>query len=115
MYLIKGAKLVITNDSAGLHLGIMLRRPVVAVAGGGMPERYHPYPAWAPVRLIVVEKRLPCYGCNWNCIYGIQPGLPAHCIASVDVNHVFGGCARVSRHSVHCFKCTDNAAISSVH
>lgn len=37
--LIKGAKLVITNDSAGLHLGVTLGRPVMAIAGGGLPER----------------------------------------------------------------------------
>jgi len=89
MQLIKGAKLVITNDSAGLHLGVTLGRPVVAIAGGGLPERYHPYPAWAHVRLTVVEVRLPCYGCNWSCIYDIRLGSPAHCIASVEVNQVF--------------------------
>jgi ADP-heptose:LPS heptosyltransferase len=88
MHLIKGAKLVITSDSAGLHLGVMLGRPVVVVAGGGMPDRYHPYPAWAPVQLTVVERRLPCYRCNWNCIYDIRPGSPAHCIASVEVSAV---------------------------
>jgi ADP-heptose:LPS heptosyltransferase len=88
MHLVKGAKLVITNDSVGLHLGVMLARPVVAVAGGGMPERYHPYPAWAQVRLTVVETRLPCYRCNWNCIYDIRPGSPAHCVASVEVSKV---------------------------
>ena len=88
MHLIKGAKLVITNDSAGLHLGVMLGRPVVAVAGGGMPDRYNPYPAWAPVQLTVVETRLPCYRCNWNCIYDIRPGSPAHCIASVEPSEV---------------------------
>lgn len=88
MYLVKGAKLVITNDSVGLHLGVMLERPVVVVAGGGLPERYHPYPAWAPAQLTVVERRLPCYRCNWNCIYDIRPGSPAHCIASVEVSQV---------------------------
>jgi len=86
--LIKGARLVITNDSAGLHLGVMLGRSVVAIAGGGLPERYHPYPAWANANLTVVEQRLPCYGCNWKCIYPIAPGSPAYCIAIVDVSHV---------------------------
>ena len=86
--LIKGARLVVTNDSAGLHLGVMLGRPVVAIAGGGLPQRYHPYPAWADVALTVVERRLPCYGCNWNCIYPIEPGSPAYCIANIDVSHV---------------------------
>jgi len=88
MRLIQGAKLIITNDSAGLHLGAMLRRPVVAIAGGGLPGRYHPYPDWSGVNLTVLEARLPCYGCNWNCIYEISPGSPAHCIASVEVAQV---------------------------
>jgi ADP-heptose:LPS heptosyltransferase len=88
MHLIKGASLVITNDSVGLHLGAMLGRPVVAVAGGGLPDRYHPYPAWARVQLTVAEMRLPCYGCNWKCIYEIGAGSPAHCVASVEVNQV---------------------------
>lgn len=86
--LIKGARLVITNDSAGLHLGVMLGRPVVAIAGGGLPQRYHPYPAWANANLTVVERRLPCYGCNWKCIYPIARGAPAYCITNVDVSHV---------------------------
>jgi ADP-heptose:LPS heptosyltransferase len=88
VHLIMGAKLVITNDSAGLHLGVMLGRPVVVVAGGGIPERYHPYSASASVQLTVVETRLPCWSCNWNCIYKIRPGSPAKCIDSIDVNQV---------------------------
>ncbi len=88
MHLIKGAKLIVTNDSAGLHLGVMLKRPVVAIAGGGLPDRYHPYPDWAGADLTIVETRLPCYGCNWNCIYEISAGSPAPCIAAVDVARV---------------------------
>ena len=88
MHLIKGAKLVITNDSAGLHLGVMLKRPVVAIAGGGLPDRYHPYPDWVGADLTIVETRLPCYGCNWNCIYDIRAGSPAPCIAAVEVARV---------------------------
>jgi len=86
--LIAGAKLVITNDSAGMHLAVMLHRPVVAIAGGGLPERYHPYPAWTGARLKVVERRMPCYGCNWNCIHDIENGSPAPCIALIEAAEV---------------------------
>jgi ADP-heptose:LPS heptosyltransferase len=99
--LIKGASLVITNDSAGLHLGVMLGRPVVAIAGGGLPQRYHPYPAWANVALTIVERRLPCYGCNWNCIYPIEPGSPAYCIANIDVSHVMAAIGQSSGGGPH--------------
>ncbi len=86
--LIEGAKLVITNDSAGMHLAVMLHRPVVAIAGGGLPERYHPYPAWTGARLKIVERRMPCYGCNWNCIHDIESGSPAPCIALIETADV---------------------------
>jgi ADP-heptose:LPS heptosyltransferase len=88
MHLVKAAKLVITNDSAGLHLGVMLGKPVVAIAGGGTPDRYHPYPAWAELQLTVVERRLPCYRCNWHCIYDIRAGSSAYCFVSVEVDEV---------------------------
>jgi len=38
--------------------------------------------------LTVVETRLPCYGCNWNCIYEVDPGSPTRCIAEVGVDAV---------------------------
>ncbi len=88
LQLINGARLIITNDSAGMHIGVMLRRPVVAIAGGGLPGRYHPYPSWAGAQLKVVERRLPCYGCNWDCIYDIEPGSPTRCIADIEVAEV---------------------------
>ncbi|MEA2779434.1 MAG: hypothetical protein QOK29_978 [Rhodospirillaceae bacterium] len=86
--LIKGARLVIANDSGGLHMAVLLGRPIVAIAGGGLPRRYHPYPPGADARLTVVETPLPCYGCNWSCIHEIARGAPAYCIASVTVSQV---------------------------
>jgi ADP-heptose:LPS heptosyltransferase len=87
--LIAGARLVITNDSGGMHLALALGRPVVAVAGGGLPHRYHPYPpAPGAPALRVVENPLPCYGCNWRCIYPVAPGAPAYCVDSVTVSQV---------------------------
>jgi ADP-heptose:LPS heptosyltransferase len=87
--LIGAARLIVTNDSGGLHLGVALGRPVVAVAGGGLPQRYHPYPAGAgATQLRIVENRLPCYGCNWRCIYSVAAGSAARCIESVTVQQV---------------------------
>ncbi len=92
--LIRDAGLVITNDSAGLHFAVALGRPTLAIAGGGLPERYHPYPAWADARLSVVERRLPCYGCSWRCIYNVAPGSPAPCIGDIEVSDVMAALAR---------------------
>lgn len=92
--LIRDSGLVITNDSGGLHFGLALGRPVLVIAGGGLPERYHPYPAWAQANLTVVERRLPCYGCSWRCIYSVPPGSPAPCIEDIEVGDVMAALAR---------------------
>ena len=92
--LIRDACLVITNDSGGLHFAVALRRPVLAIAGGGLPERYHPYPAWARGTLAVVERRLPCYGCSWRCIYNVAPGSPAPCVGDIEVDDVLAALSR---------------------
>jgi ADP-heptose:LPS heptosyltransferase len=86
--LIGDAGLVITNDSGGLHFAVAMDRPVLAIGGGGLPERYHPYPAWTGAKLNVVERRLPCYGCSWRCIYDVAPGSPAPCIGDIEVSDV---------------------------
>ena len=91
--LIHGASQIITNDSGALHFAVLLRRPVLAIAGGGLPDRYHPYPTWAGARLTIVERRLPCYGCNWNCIHNVARGAPAPCIGDVEVTEVLAALA----------------------
>lgn len=91
--LIRDSGLVITNDSGGLHFALALGRPVLAIAGGGLPERYHPYPAWARANLTIVERRLPCYGCGWRCIYNVAPGSPAPCIGDIEVSDVMAALA----------------------
>ncbi len=98
--LIAAARLVVTNDSGGLHLGVALGRPVVAVAGGGLPQRYHPYPAQAPPAMLrIIENRLPCYGCNWKCIYPVMVGAPAYCVGSVTVGQVLDAVLGLERDS----------------
>jgi ADP-heptose:LPS heptosyltransferase len=104
--LIAGARLIVTNDSGGLHLALALDRPVVAVAGGGLPQRYHPYPAGGrPTPMRIVENRLPCYGCNWKCIYRVAPGDPAYCVGSVSVEQVLDAVLALERDGQPAVKC----------
>jgi len=56
---------------------------------GGLPQRYHPYPADAgTTQLRIVENRLPCYDCNWRCIYPVAAGSAAYCIEGTTVEQV---------------------------
>ena len=81
-----------------MHLGVALGRPVIAVAGGDLPKHYHPYPSNAgSSRLRIVENRLPCYGCNWKCIYPIAPRSPAYCVGGVTVEQVLDAMLEMER------------------
>jgi ADP-heptose:LPS heptosyltransferase len=58
---------VLTADSSPAHLAAALDMPMVALIGGGHPGwfgywRRSDKQTW-------LEHRVPCYGCNWNCIY----------------------------------------------
>ncbi len=89
--LLGGARIVLTNDSAALHLATALNIPTVAIAGGGLPVRYHPYPAdYMPTvkNVLVVTKEMPCFGCGWLCIYQTTYATPAPCITAVSVSRV---------------------------
>ena len=49
----------------------------------------YPYSADAcTTHLRIVENRLPCYDCNWRCIYPAAAGSAAYCIESTTVEQV---------------------------
>ena len=54
-------------DAAPLHIATALRRPVAGVLGGGHFGRFFPWGDPALAR--VVNKKMDCYGCGWNCKY----------------------------------------------
>ena len=86
------ARVVLCNDSAPVHLAAAVGVPAVAVCGGGIPDRYLPYPAShphpaAPV-LITVDPTLPCFGCGWRCRYAVAAASPFPCVAEVPVGRV---------------------------
>lgn len=87
------ARVVVTNDSAPLHLAAALGVPVVAITGGGMPLRYLPYPAGPEtpsIRVAEVSPTWDCYGCLWRCTRNAAPGDTAPCITAVTEREVIG-------------------------
>jgi hypothetical protein len=59
--------------------------------GGGHFGRFVPYPdlPGQTNNLKEVFHKMPCYGCNWKCIYPINEGEPAPCIANISVDAVW--------------------------
>ena len=86
------AKLVITNDTGTVHIAAALRVPTVCIVGGGHFGRFLPYPEEARdvgIRVEALHHPLPCFNCNWKCIYPVRYFEPAPCVSNVSVDSVW--------------------------
>lgn len=93
--ILSDAQLVVSNDTSAVHMAATLKAPSVCVMGGGHYERFAPYPATvegARYGPLTVVHKMPCFKCNWACIYPISPGEPAPCVAKVELEHVWQAC-----------------------
>jgi len=89
---IAGAQLVVGSETSGLHMAAALAKPSVCVLGGGHYGRYVPYrtelPVTHPLPVAAVHP-MPCFGCNWACIYKVPPDQPKPCIANISAETVW--------------------------
>lgn len=89
---IRGAHLVIGNDSAAAHIAAACGVPSLVVCHGAEFGRYQPYdPAHNAVAAIPVTVVHPmdCFGCNWNCRYQVPHGKPAPCVDRITTESVW--------------------------
>ena len=85
---IEHAQLVICNDSAPGHIAAAYGTPSLVITGGGHWQRCYPYDEGeAPIRSrpLAVSNPMPCFGCNWLCLYSLRDRLPFPCISAVTV------------------------------
>ncbi|MEJ0044222.1 MAG: glycosyltransferase family 9 protein [Rhizomicrobium sp.] len=85
--IVRGSRLLVANDSALAHIAALSGVPCVATLGGGHPGLFLPYPASATwlTPVTAVMHKMPCYYCEWRCIYPIGNSAPAPCVANIDV------------------------------
>ena len=85
------SQLIISNDTGAVHIASAVGTPTVCILGGGHFGRFVPYPELAGQTnyLKVVFHKMPCYGCNWECVYHIKKGEPAPCISNISVDAVW--------------------------
>lgn len=77
---------VLSNDSAPVHLASAMKKPVVAIFGSTVPEfGFAPY----KVPHLIVQKRLPCRPCG---IHGKRkcPEKHFNCMREITAEEVFG-------------------------
>ena len=76
------------NDSGLVHIAMAVGIPTVCIIGGGHLGRFYPY--GDEKMHIPVYYKMPCFGCNWKCIY---PEI--RCINNINVDNVIKNIDRI--------------------
>ena len=78
--LIRGARMVLSNETSAVHIAAACNVPAVCVLGGGHYGRFLPYVTESESRLrktYSVIHRMGCFHCEWHCLFRLGPGEPA--------------------------------------
>ena len=89
--LLAKSQILISNETGTAHIANAVGTPTVCILGGGHFGRFVPYPELSGKinNLKVVYHKMPCYGCDWKCVYHIKDEDPAPCISNISVNAVW--------------------------
>jgi ADP-heptose:LPS heptosyltransferase len=85
-------KLLLTNETSAAHIGALCDIPTVCILGGGHFGRFMPYQVeqMTGQRLpCAVIHSMPCFGCDWSCIYARSKNGPTPCIERISVDRVW--------------------------
>lgn len=87
--LLRGARILISNDTSATHLATAVSTPAVCILGGGNFGRFLPYPDNIPgTKPATAIHEMPCYHCNWRCTQAHDPTGASPCISGVHVETV---------------------------
>ncbi|HTH83204.1 MAG TPA: glycosyltransferase family 9 protein [Mucilaginibacter sp.] len=75
--------LVICNETSAVHIAAACNTKTVCILGGGHFGRFAPYPEHVHNRTVFVYEKMPCFNCNWICIYDTPPDAPFPCVGNV--------------------------------
>jgi ADP-heptose:LPS heptosyltransferase len=90
--MIAESNLVVGNETSAIHIATAVSTPSVCVLGGGHYGRFVPYDvepdSERPLPRVAVHK-MPCFHCDWNCIYDVPDDEPVPCITNISVEAVW--------------------------
>lgn len=90
--IIKGAKLIIGNDSSAVHIAAAVGTPAFCIVGGGHFGRFVPYrleKETARPMPVAIFHQMECYGCNLKCTKALDGNVPGACILQISVDDVW--------------------------
>ena len=91
--IIRGAMLVVSNESSPVHIAAATATPSVCLVGGGHFGRFMPYtiegqedsPFSSPV---AVWHEMDCFGCSWKCKFELENQQTVPCVSMISITHV---------------------------
>lgn len=87
--ILKGAKLVIGNDSSAIHIANAVHTQSICILGGGHFGRFFPYPKdFLGPQPMLAFKKMDCYQCNWRCTLTQNFSNGAPCISGVSLDEI---------------------------
>lgn len=87
--LIRGARLLISNDTSAIHLAAAAGVRSVCILGGGHYGRFLPYPDTIDgIKPLVAVMKMPCFNCNWQCNQEYDQSGAVPCISGISVEEV---------------------------
>lgn len=87
--LVRGAKLLVSNDTSAIHIANAVDTPSICILGGGHYGRFLPYSDHLlGLKPITVVNKMPCFNCNWNCTQPHDSNEALPCVASIGVETV---------------------------
>jgi ADP-heptose:LPS heptosyltransferase len=87
--LIRGAQVLISNETSAVHIAAAVGTFSVCILGGGHFGRFVPYPDHVKgAKPIVAYNHMFCFNCNWKCEQPHDSAGPVPCITGVSVEQV---------------------------
>ncbi len=90
--ILRSAQLLIANETSAIHIAAACGTPAFCLLGGGHYGRFMPYQIEQsderPLPQPVIHA-MPCFHCNWQCIYKRTANAPVPCIDQITVDEVW--------------------------
>ncbi|WP_158785760.1 glycosyltransferase family 9 protein [Granulicella sp. L46] len=102
------AQLLLTNETSAVHIAAAAGVPTVCILGGGHYGRFMPYLVeQTDGRSLpyAITHQMPCFGCNWHCIYTRSNGVPVPCIDRITEEEVWNAISTILRPVTGTFSC----------
>ncbi len=104
--IIRGARILVSNETSAVHFGAAVATPTVCILGGGHFGRFMPYAFEKQSQITPLPQavfcKMECYQCNWKCRHIVGEDEPYPCISAVSVDQVWACVRNIIQNKLLC-------------